>query len=230
MGVLKISGLVLMILFLGGRASYAQIAEEYLERGIEYGAQGKFGEAEKEFREALKIDRFCLPAKQCLELIGDLLEERVEKEVGVHLFKGIAYVNKGMFDELYAEWGKAIAINPNNIVTEEFVRTMPAVMENNLKMLANDLLAHSTVGTISVAIETYVAVNNGEYPNSESALVDYLPRHFGNGNEVISGYRYLLDLYYNSYKIVAKPENCGTTGKKVFTVQNGGVIQEEGCK
>jgi hypothetical protein len=104
---------------------------------------------------------------------------------------------------------------------------------NFLKARANinDAAAKATVRTISTAIEAYAAANNGKYPISESVLVNenpqYLLRSYSNG--VVLGYKYLLDLDSNLYRIVAKPESCGATGTKILTIKTGGVIQEEEC-
>ncbi len=113
--VLRISGLVLMILFLAVGTSCSQTIEEYLGKGLEYGAQGKFEEAEKEFKKTLEIDQFYEQAEECLRLIEDVLEKRVESEVVIHLFKGGTYHDKGMIDEAIAEYKKAIAIDPNYV-------------------------------------------------------------------------------------------------------------------
>ena len=96
----------------------------------------------------------------------------------------------------------------------------------------NKKVATANVRIMIEALETYAAANNGKYPMSESALVDgntpYLSKSYD--NQVISGYRYLLELNDNSYKVVAKPETCGAPGTKVITAVTGGVMQEEGCK
>ncbi len=113
MRVLRMGVLVLMVLFLVVGVSYAQTAKECHNKGIEYGAQGKFKEAEEEFKKALKIDQFYTPAKEGLKTIEDVLEKRVENEAVIYLFKGAAYGSKGLFDEEIAECKKAIAINPN---------------------------------------------------------------------------------------------------------------------
>ena len=113
MRVLRISGLVLMVLSLGVGISYAQTAKECYDKGIEYGSQGRFEEVEEEFKKALKIDQFYVPAEAGLKIIEDVLEKRVKNEFAIHLFKGAAYDSKGMFDEAIAECKKAIAINPN---------------------------------------------------------------------------------------------------------------------
>jgi len=100
------------------------------------------------------------------------------------------------------------------------------------RLVANEASAKATVRTISTAIESYSSANNGQYPMSEHALVDgnlpYLSKSYD--NQVINGYRYLLELNDNSYRVVAKPETCGTTGTKVIAVETGGVMQEKECK
>jgi len=102
-----------MVLSLGVGISYAQTAKECYDKGIEYGSQGRFEEAEEEFKKAPKIDQFYVPAEAGLKIIEDVLEKRVKNEFAIHLFKGAAYDSKGMFDEAIAECKKAIAINPN---------------------------------------------------------------------------------------------------------------------
>ena len=114
MRVLGIKALILVILFLVVSVSYAQIAEEYYNKGLEYATQGEFEKAREEFKKGLEIDQFYEPAKEYLKLIEDVLEERVEDEAVIHLFKGTTYHNKGMWNEAIAEYKKALIINPND--------------------------------------------------------------------------------------------------------------------
>ena len=114
MRVLKISVLVLMVLFLAVGISYAQTAKEYHNKGIEYAVQGKFEEAEEEFKKALKTDQFYNPAKECSKLLEDASKKGIENEAVIHFFKGMAYDDKGMFDKAILEYKRAIAINPND--------------------------------------------------------------------------------------------------------------------
>lgn len=115
-----------MVLFLISGRVYAQSVEEYCVKGVEYGAQGKFEEAEKEFKKALEVDPSYASAEENLKLIKDVLEKRVENEFATHLFKGLFYENQWMLaeatsdydsqlwlDVTIAEYKKAIAINPN---------------------------------------------------------------------------------------------------------------------
>lgn len=116
MKVLRISGLVLRVLLLMVGVSHAQTVEKYYDRGVEHGAQGEFEAAEEEFKKALEVNQFYIPAKEGLKLIEDTLEKRVEDKVAIHSFKGEVYNSKGMLDEAIAEYKQDIVIDPNSAV------------------------------------------------------------------------------------------------------------------
>jgi len=107
--------LVLMSLFLLAGISYAQSAKEYYDKGIEYGIEGKFEEAKKEFKKVPKTDQLYRPAIICLQLTELALGNKIENEVIVHLFRGTDFSNKGKLDEAVAEFKKAVSINPSLI-------------------------------------------------------------------------------------------------------------------
>ncbi|MCK4419434.1 tetratricopeptide repeat protein, partial [Candidatus Aerophobetes bacterium] len=113
MKVLRIGILTLAVLFLIVGTCYAQSAEEYYTKGIDYGVAGKFEEAQQEFKKALETDPFYTPARMCLKLSEDTLKQRIKTGTALHLFKGVAYYDKDMYDEAIAEYKKAIKINPN---------------------------------------------------------------------------------------------------------------------
>ncbi len=92
---------------------YGQIAQDYYDKGIDYGVAGKFVKAQQEFTKALELDSFYTPAKVGLELVEDLIKQRIKTRTALHLFGGIFYHNKGIYDEAVAEFKKAIKINPN---------------------------------------------------------------------------------------------------------------------
>lgn len=91
---------------------------------------------------------------------------------------------------------------------------------------ANEAIAETAVKTISGAMDTYAAANNGKYPADESALK--LTRSYN--NQTISGYEYSLRLASNEYEIIAEPAECGTTGIKIFKARPGSAINTENCK
>ncbi|MFQ5888368.1 MAG: tetratricopeptide repeat protein [Candidatus Hydrothermarchaeales archaeon] len=104
---------VLMVLFLAIGVRYGQgILVGYAVKGVEYAAQGEFKRAKEELEKALKVDPFLTPLKMSLKVIEDVIEQRIKRKVGIHLFKGTAYNIKGRRDKAIAEYNKAIEINP----------------------------------------------------------------------------------------------------------------------
>ncbi len=107
-------GLMLVVpLYCLAAEAPSERAGAYYDKGIEYGVQGKFKEAKGEFEKALKVDRFHGPAKECLKLTEDAISRKIKKETALYVFKGTAYGNKGMLDEAIAEYGHAIAVEPD---------------------------------------------------------------------------------------------------------------------
>ena len=96
---------------------------------------------------------------------------------------------------------------------------------------ASDAAARATVMTISTAIETY-AVANRTYPSSEYVLTSgtapYLSKSYD--NKTITGYKYSLNLSLDGYKVTATPENCRTTGNKIFIKEKSSELSEENCR
>jgi len=91
----------------------SQTAKDYYNKGIDYGVAGKFDQAQQEFTKALAADPFYEPPKLSLEIVEDVLKQRIKTETALYMFKGGAYGNKRMFDDAIAEFKKAIEINPD---------------------------------------------------------------------------------------------------------------------
>ena len=104
--------LLLLFLFIYIGTCWAQNADPYYDRGIEYGTQGKFEKAQEQFQKALEIEPNHSPSKRCLRLLEATVESKVNKQTAIHLFTGILYANKGILDETIAEFKKALSINP----------------------------------------------------------------------------------------------------------------------
>ena len=62
----------------------------YIQKAIGLAAGGDFERAYQEYKYALEIEKTQLMEK-FLELFKDILNQRVEKEIGIHLFKGLQY-------------------------------------------------------------------------------------------------------------------------------------------
>ena len=116
MKVLRISLLLLMTFSLMSSICYGKTAKEYYGKGIDYGVAGKFKEAQQQFTKALEADPFYVPATSCLKITKDALKQTIKTETALYLFKGIAYVNQGRYDEAIAEFERALGINPNHPV------------------------------------------------------------------------------------------------------------------
>ena len=94
------------------------------------------------------------------------------------------------------------------------------------RITANESAAQATLRTISTALETYAAANNGVFPAGEAALTGanppYLNKSYCGVTE--SGYTYTCTLAAGGYTLTARPQNCTTAGTKSFTMTTGGVL------
>jgi tetratricopeptide (TPR) repeat protein len=113
-GLSKIFLSILIGLFflISGIACTQRPAKESYSKGVEHAIQGKFRKAKEEFEEALKIDPFYNPAKHSLEIIKDVIEQKIKTETAIHLFKGVSSANKGENDLAIAYYNMAIVNNP----------------------------------------------------------------------------------------------------------------------
>ena len=104
-----------MVLFLTAGITYAQSsAEESYYKGVDYAVQGEFQKAKEEFEKALKLDPFYSSAELSLKTINDIIEQKIEREIVIHIFKGVSYNNKGEYDKAIKEFTKALEINPKD--------------------------------------------------------------------------------------------------------------------
>ena len=109
----RISISVLIAFFVAVGLSYGQhTAEQISAKGVEYAADGKFQEAKQEFEKALKVDPLYEPAKEALEVIEDVVDQKIKSKTAIHLFKGQSYREKEQWDEAIAEYNIALEIDP----------------------------------------------------------------------------------------------------------------------
>ncbi|HSV43530.1 MAG TPA: prepilin-type N-terminal cleavage/methylation domain-containing protein [Candidatus Bathyarchaeia archaeon] len=99
------------------------------------------------------------------------------------------------------------------------------------RLSANDALAKSTLRAISTAAESYASDNDGNFPTAITDLTgagpSYLNRNYV-ADSPLSGYNYTYTTT-NGYTATASPQDCGTTGTKVFTITAGGVLTDVAC-
>lgn len=100
------------------------------------------------------------------------------------------------------------------------------------RVSANEVVTEATLKTISTALETYRGANNGVYPLEESVLVSrekpYLQTTYN--HKTISGYTFSETLNSNGYKVIAEPEECGSTGNKIFSIETRGILSSWDCQ
>lgn len=125
--VKKLNIIILLLTFLPlvfkNNISYGQNAQQHYKRGIEYGIDGKFEEAQEEFKQISEDDLYKNTAIIWLDRIKEALEGKINKEGLVYLFRGVDYCNKGMFGQCATELREAIKINPNDANTYESLGT-----------------------------------------------------------------------------------------------------------
>jgi tetratricopeptide (TPR) repeat protein len=104
--------IIIALLLISG-VTYAQRpAEESYGKGVVYAIQGEFNKAKEEFEKALRIDSLFNPAWLSLEIIEDVIEQKIKNETAIHFFKGISYANNGQHDLAIREFNMAIDIDP----------------------------------------------------------------------------------------------------------------------
>lgn len=95
------------------------------------------------------------------------------------------------------------------------------------RITANDSAAQATLRTISTALETYAAANNGQYPTAESELTGATPPYLNQGynGNTVQGYVYTLSSTVAGYTATATCVNKTVTGSKTnYIITTGGVL------
>lgn len=104
--------LTLTALFLAISQTYSQSpAKEIYKEGINYAVKGEFKKAKMEFEKALTVDSLYTSAQLSLKTIDDILSNKIKKETGAHIFKGVQYDDQGKYEQAINEFTRAIEIN-----------------------------------------------------------------------------------------------------------------------
>jgi len=100
-------------IFLTISQTYSQSpAKEIYNEGINCAVKGEFKKAKKEFEKALTVDSLYTSAQLSLKTIDDILSNKIKKETGAHIFKGVQYDDQGKYEQAINEFTRAIEINP----------------------------------------------------------------------------------------------------------------------
>ena len=89
-----------------------RMAVQRLIKGVEYAAQGKFGDSKEEFEKALKFDPFYESARELLKVIEDVNKRKIKINIAISFFKGVACIFQEQWDEGISELSKAIELDP----------------------------------------------------------------------------------------------------------------------
>ncbi len=107
---LLLLGVVLSLLMTG--TAYGADGTPGFEKGVMFGAQGKFSEARTAFIQASRGPA-SIPAGNCLGVLDDIQTGRIKEQTGIHLFRGFAYFNAYRPDAAIQELNQAAESNPD---------------------------------------------------------------------------------------------------------------------
>lgn len=89
-------------------------ADSYLKKGLSYGAEKKFKEAEEAFRKGLEVNPADHNLREALVMVEYLKNGTIKEEFAVCLFKGSDYLINAEFNEAIAEFKKALELKPQD--------------------------------------------------------------------------------------------------------------------
>ena len=84
----------------------------FIQRAIDYGAEGNFERSYGEYKNASMIKRTQLMGKY-LKLLEGILNGKVEEDIGLHLFKGLQLWSYVKLDESIAEFEYVAKVKPD---------------------------------------------------------------------------------------------------------------------
>lgn len=105
---------------------------------------------------------------------------------------------------------------------------LPGLLRSRLN--AQESAAQANLQVIAGALESYAAANDGKYPTSETSLTGANPPYLNKAycGQSVSGYTYSCSLSNTTYTVTATPTTCGVTGKRIFNITTGGVLNTQG--
>lgn len=123
----------------------------------------------------------------------------------------------------------AVAIVPIGIAIMALLAAIAIPNFLRAKINAYDAHAQETLRRISDVLETRAAMNNAVYPsNLPEALKNSSAEVFPQAATM--GFTYTYSLSPQGYTVTATPVTCWSTGSKIFTLKEGGVISSRECR
>lgn len=99
------------VLFLGG-CQDGRTAEQKYSSGIDYAVRGEFEKAREEFEKTLETDISHKPARESLNVINDILIDKINDRAVRYFFKAISRSNDRKLDEASSYFSMAIKQSP----------------------------------------------------------------------------------------------------------------------
>jgi tetratricopeptide (TPR) repeat protein len=85
-------------------------AKQYFERGLKYGSQARFLDAQQEFKKGLEKDSSDNNLQEALAIIDDLNKGKTSQDYTVSLFKGTDYLINAEYEKAIEEFKNALSI------------------------------------------------------------------------------------------------------------------------
>lgn len=85
----------------------------YHKEGVKNASEGKFKEAEEQFKKILERNRFDDSARDLLRMLKDFYRGKISQEYLLYLFKGLDFLNNKAYEEAIKELQKAITVTPD---------------------------------------------------------------------------------------------------------------------
>jgi tetratricopeptide (TPR) repeat protein len=103
---------VLLLVFIGCDRDNSGAVKGSYEHGVAYASEGDFEKAEKAFKKALNVavDKRAIEAS--LNVVKDVLSQKLDQEVASLFFKGVKFANEGQMLHAYSELSKVVRKAP----------------------------------------------------------------------------------------------------------------------
>jgi len=140
---------------------------------MRYALEGKFQEAKSEFEGVLKINPSYTPAKLSLQIIEDVTNKKVTKELAIQLFRGRDYAKKSMWDEAIAEF-KPIALANVRLTHEQLGKRIPIIGAGGVNS-GVDVFEFLLAGAAAVQVDTaFIREGVGLFSRLATELCDLM--------------------------------------------------------
>lgn len=90
-----------------------QISGVLYTKGAQYAMQGEFEKAQEQYQKALKVDSSHELAAHSLDVMAEVVAQKIDRQSALNTFKSGYNVGKGEYDLAISQGSKAIALSPS---------------------------------------------------------------------------------------------------------------------